>query len=119
MKAFFRSLFIGKKVSLSDERKTFVKSSLGPLAFTNDGPTIYLLASGVTKKELLTYVTDADDQHFNDDAFLITYGVIDESGDKFFFYENWFSNYDFRRSKLFSVLEWPPFKRHWINTNYE
>jgi hypothetical protein len=46
---------------------------------------------------------------------LSCYATADGHGNRYFFYENWFYNYKFERSKLYKVMEWPTFTGHWID----
>lgn len=79
---------------------------------------VFFIATGVKKHELLNYLSDLasnDIDKINDNATLSCYATTDANGTKYFFYENWFYNYDFERSILYKVDNWPDFTRHWID----
>jgi hypothetical protein len=120
IKDFFKNLLVKNLLvepSILEERQLFVRTNSAGLNWSTSTPTIYLLASGVTKREVLDCFPDHDVQKLKDNCFLVVLGAIDSQGNKCFFYENWFGDYSFERSGLCTASDWPPFKRHFIDTS--
>ena len=103
--------------SLLMERRAFVKANVAALYWPTSPLLVYLLASGVTKREISDYLPNQEVQQLSDNCFLMAFGAMDAQGSKYFFYENWFANYSFERSSLYTVNDWPPFKRHVLDTS--
>ena len=114
LQQFFKYWLIDRQQgdTIAKQRKAFVQAALPERA----GSPVYLLAAGVTKPELEAYLplTPDEIQQIHPRAYLSAYGVVDLDGHKHFFYENWFADYSFERSRLHAVNDWPEFTRHFI-----
>lgn len=114
LRRFFRYWLVNRHrhYSIAQERRDHVQAVLSGRAV---GP-VYFLATGVTKQELEVFLRLAPTEalRIHPKASLSAYGVVDANGHKYLFYENWFADFTFERSRLYAVLHWPEFTRHFI-----
>jgi len=114
LKAIFKRWFVKHGKSIACERIDFVKTSLQDPS-PDSLIKVYLIATGFIKKQIQDYLDFYESNTIDEEAFLSCYATADGHGNRYFFYENWFYNYKFERSKLYKVMEWPTFTGHWID----
>ena len=118
LRRFFRYRLVERHQhnSIGKQRIAFVQAALLGRAV---GP-VYLLATGVTKPKLEEFLllTPDEAQQIGSKAYLSAYGVVDMDGHKHFFYENWFADYNFNRSRLHEICSWPKFTRHFVEVEF-